>query len=60
MLVGLFPSMSAPDLEGVLRIVNRTRHAGRVSIEAIDDTGAQYGPVSLQVDALEGLGDRLR
>ena len=39
--VGLFPSASDADLEGVLRIVNRTRHGGHVRIEAIDDAGAQ-------------------
>ena len=30
--VALFPSASNADVEGVLRIVNRTRHAGQVSI----------------------------
>ena len=53
--VGLFPSASNTDLEGVLRILNRTRQSGSVSIEAIDDTGTSYGPVTLEVDALEGL-----
>ena len=53
--VGLFPSASDAGLEGMLRIVNRTRHAGRVSIEAIDETGAVFGPVTVWVSALEGL-----
>ncbi|MCY4559713.1 MAG: DUF1588 domain-containing protein [Chloroflexi bacterium] len=53
--VGLFPSASNPDVAGVVRIVNRTRQAGRVSIEAIDDTGARFGPVTLRIGALEGL-----
>ena len=53
--VGLFPSASDEGLEGVLRIVNRTRQAGRVSIEAIDDTGAVFGPVTLWISGLEGL-----
>ena len=52
--VGLFPSAADGGLEGVLRIVNRTRHAGRVSIEGIDDTGASYGPVTLRMGAREG------
>ena len=53
--VGLFPSASDEGLEGVLRIVNRTRQFGRVNIEAIDDTGAVFGPVTVWVSALEGL-----
>ena len=53
--VGLFPSASDESLEGVLRIVNRTRQFGRVTIEAIDDTGAQFGPVTLWTSGLEGL-----
>ena len=53
--VGLFPSASSTDLEGVLRIVNRTRQVGSVSIEAIDDAGTSHGPVSLRVGAQESL-----
>ena len=53
--VGLFPSASRTDLEGVLRIVNRTNQFGSVSIEAIDDTGTSYGPVTLWIGALESL-----
>ncbi|MDE0029697.1 MAG: DUF1588 domain-containing protein [Deltaproteobacteria bacterium] len=53
--VGLFPAASEEGLEGVLRIVNRTRQAGRVSIEAIDDTGAKFGPVTVYLSALKGL-----
>ena len=53
--VGFFPSSSNGVLEGVLRIVNRTRHDGRVSMEAIDDTGAQRGPVTLMIGAQESL-----
>ena len=53
--VGLFPGASEEGLEGVLRIVNRTGQSGRVSIEAIDDTGARFGPVTVYVSALKGL-----
>ena len=53
--VGLFPSASSTELEGVLRIVNRTDQFGSVSIEAIDDTGTSYGPVALWISALESL-----
>ena len=53
--VGLFPSASNTELEGVLRIVSRTRQFGSVSIEAIDDAGTSYGPVTLRLSALESL-----
>ncbi|MDE0364518.1 MAG: DUF1588 domain-containing protein [Gammaproteobacteria bacterium] len=53
--VGLFPSASNAERQGVLRIVNRTRQSGSVSIEAIDDAGTSYGPVTLRLSALEGL-----
>ncbi len=53
--VGLFPSASRTELEGVLRIVNRTDQFGRVEIEAVDDTGTSYGPVTLRLSALESL-----
>ena len=53
--VGLFPSASDANVEGVLRIVNRTDQFGRVDIEAIDDTGTTYGPVTLWIGGLEGL-----
>ena len=53
--VGLFPKASEEGLEGVLRIVNRTGQAGRVSIEAIDDTGAKFGPVTVYLSVLKGL-----
>ena len=53
--VGLFPAASDANVEGVLRIVNRTDQVGRVDIEAIDDTGTSHGPVTLWISGLEGL-----
>ena len=53
--VGLFPPASDANVEGVLRIVNRTDQFGRVDIEAIDDAGTSYGPVTLWISGLEGL-----
>ena len=53
--VGLFPPASDANVEGVLRIVNRTDQFGRVDIEAIDDTGTSHGPVTLWIGGLEGL-----
>ena len=47
--VGLFLAASEDGLEGVLRIVNRTRQSGHVSIETIDDTGAVFGPVTVWI-----------
>lgn len=37
--------------QGFVRIINRSDEAGEVSIEAIDDTGRSFGPVSLSLDA---------
>ena len=37
--------------QGFVRIINRSERAGSVSIEAIDDTGARFGPVVLTMDA---------
>ena len=39
--------------EGFVRIINRSGQAGTVSMFAIDDTGARFGPVSLSLDAEE-------
>ena len=41
--------------EGLVRIVNHSDRAGRVSITAIDDRGQRFGPVSLALDALQAL-----
>ena len=45
----------ASDVErqGLVRVVNRDDRAGAVSIEAIDDTGRLFGPVTLWVGAGE-------
>ena len=53
--VELFPGASDEELEGVLRIVNRTQQYERVNIEAIDETGTVFGPVTLWISGLEGL-----
>ena len=37
--------------EGFVRVINRSNRAGTVSIHAIDDSGARFGPVSLTLDA---------
>ena len=49
--VPLFPSMSEPGREGVVRVVNRSAQAGEVRIVAMDDTAYEYEPVTLAVGA---------
>ena len=45
--------MPASDLrqQGFVRIINRSARAGTVRIEAIDDSGRRFGPVTLSLDA---------
>ena len=52
-LVPMFPSASDPTLQGFARVVNRSSESGEVSVLAIDDTGASYGPLTLSVAAGE-------
>ena len=40
-------------LQGFVRIINHSNHAGTVRIHAIDDTGRRFGPVSLSLGAGE-------
>ena len=40
-------------LEGFVRIINRSDRAGAVDIYAVDDTGRRFGPVSLAIGAKE-------
>ena len=51
--VALFPQAAEPALEGFARVINHAAQAGEVSIEAIDDTGARHGPVTLAIGAGE-------
>ena len=37
--------------EGFARVINHSEEAGEVRIEAFDDTGKQYGPLTLHLDA---------
>ena len=50
-LVPLFVSTANPAREGLLRIINRSDHAGVVEIQAIDDAGTRLGPVTLALEA---------
>lgn len=48
-LLALFPRASHPEVEGFVRVVNRSDAGGEVSIEAVDDRGAAAGPVTLSI-----------
>ena len=49
-LVPLFPSASDAALQGFVRVINHSGDSGEVQIEAIDDTGVSYGPLTLSID----------
>ena len=49
--VPLMASASDPVLQGFVRVVNRSGEAGEVTIEAVDDVGMRYGPISLALAA---------
>ena len=40
---------------GVVRIVNRSKREGTVTIHAIDDAGARFGPSEVELDAWEAI-----
>ena len=49
-LVPLFPSASDAALQGFARVINHSGESGEVQIDAIDDTGVSYGPLTLSID----------
>ena len=54
--IALFPAAASWTREGVqgfARIINHSSEAGAVTIEAIDDEGEEYGPVTLDIQAGE-------
>ena len=54
--VALFPSAARwtqRGYQGFARIINRSKRAGEVHIEAVDDTGMGHGPVTLSIGAGE-------
>ena len=53
-MVPLFPSASdARGRQGFARVINHSEEAGEVEIEAFDDEGMSYGPLTLAIDAGE-------
>ena len=54
--VALFPSAARwtqRGYQGFARIINRSKRAGQVNIEAVDDAGMGHGPVTLSIGAGE-------
>ena len=49
-LVPLFPAASDAALQGFVRVINHSGDAGEVQVDAIDDTGTSYGPLTLSID----------
>ena len=48
-----FPSASDPDLQGFVRVVNHSGEDDEVSIRAIDDSGATFESITLDIGAGE-------
>ena len=52
--IGLFPSAAdAQGRQGFARIINHSESDGEVDIDAYDDDGKHYGPLTLAIDAGE-------
>ena len=52
--VPLFAANANPDgYQGFVRVINRSSADGEVSIEAFDDAGTDYGPVTIDIGAHE-------
>ena len=49
----MFPAAMDPVRQGFARVINHSARAGMVEIEAVDDDGVVFGPVSLEIDANE-------
>ena len=47
----LVMSASSPALQGLVRVINHSNEAGTVRVEAIDDAGVRFGPVTLAITA---------
>ena len=52
-LVPMFPAADDQVRQGFARVINHSRRAGEVRIEAFDDEGVGYGPVTLAMDTVE-------
>ena len=54
-VVPMFPAATDGVRQGFVRIVNHSPRSGEVHIEAYDDDGTRFGPVTLDVDADEAV-----
>ncbi len=53
-LIAYFPAAADRlNRQGFLRIVNHSERDGSIEITAFDDSGTQFGPVTLNVDAMQ-------
>ena len=52
-LVPLFPQAGDEVRQGFVRVINHSRRTGEARIEAVDDDGVRFGPVTLAMDAGE-------
>ena len=46
-----FPAANDTYLQGFVRVINHSAQSGEVSIQATDDTGMTYDPITLTIDA---------
>ena len=52
--VPFLPAAAGP-YEGLVRVVNRSAHAGQATIDATDDEGNRFGPARLSLDARQAV-----
>ena len=53
-VVPLFPAVDdVEQRQGFVRVINRSNRAGSMSVDAWDDAGARYGPITLRLGANE-------
>ena len=50
-VVPLFPAATVGAPQGFVRVINHSEKAGQVRIDAFDENGMAYGPVTLFIDA---------
>ena len=50
-VVALFPAAAESAPQGFVRVINHSEEGGEVQIDAFDDSGRSYGPVTLSIDA---------
>ena len=48
--VSPFPAASNPARQGFVRVINRSPYSGTVEIDAFEESGTAYGPVSLAIE----------